>query len=114
VVVQPTSAVGGGTTVEILDSAVCRSPVTDPDKLNNRASIKTVVNLVPLGHVRLGNTLTLSWPAAAGNYALETTTNLVSGTWIDVTNPAPSLGGGQMTISVPVSSGSRYYRLRLK
>ena len=53
----------------------------------------------------------VSWPVAAGGFALEARTNLVSGTW-DPVSPAPLITNGEWRVVVPVSGAEQYFRLR--
>jgi uncharacterized repeat protein (TIGR01451 family)/uncharacterized delta-60 repeat protein len=96
----------------ILDTASCYSGVIDPLKANNSASVKTIVELLPLTVSRVGNSLVISWPANAGNYILESTTDLTPpAVWLPVTDAVPALAGGQMTVVVPIGPGNRFFRL---
>ncbi|MCX6923491.1 MAG: hypothetical protein NT154_09830, partial [Verrucomicrobia bacterium] len=82
VVFQPTVA------DTIINSAVCRSDVVDPFKANNSASVKTIVQSLPLVTLdvsRVGNSLVISWPTNELNYNLYSTTNLVPALWTPVT-----------------------------
>ena len=94
------------------NTATCSSPfVIDPHKADNSAAVKTIVQALTVSRVPGG--LAISWPADAGNYVLESTTDLhppVS--WTVVTSPAPSLVGGQMTVVVPIGPGDLFLRLR--
>jgi uncharacterized repeat protein (TIGR01451 family)/uncharacterized delta-60 repeat protein len=96
------------------NTATCSSPtVTDPRKSDNSASVKTIVQLVPLAVVRVGASLAISWPTNGGTYFLESTTNLSPPTvWTPVTDAVLSLVGGQTTVIVPIGSGNRFFRLR--
>ncbi len=107
ITVQPTTA------GIILDSASCYSPViVDPLKANNSASVKTIVESLPLTVSTLGGSLVISWPANAGNYVLESTTDLrPPAVWTPVTDAVPALAGGQMTVVVPIGPGNRFFRL---
>jgi len=97
----------------VTDSATCSSGVTDPFKANNKASVKTIVQAVPLTVSRVAGGLAISWPANA-NYTLESTTNLHPPVvWTPVTDAVPALAGGQMTVIVPIGPGNRFFRLRL-
>ena len=97
----------------LTDVASCRSGVTDPLKANNAASVKTIIETVPLTVSHSGRTLVISWPANLGNYLLESTTNLKPpSVWTPVTDALPSLANGQMTVVVPIGSGNRFFRLR--
>jgi hypothetical protein len=54
----------------------------------------------------------LTWPADAGNYILEGTTDLLPpAVWTPVTNPPPAVVGGQNTVTIPIGSGSEFFRL---
>jgi uncharacterized delta-60 repeat protein/uncharacterized repeat protein (TIGR01451 family) len=107
---QPTAA---GT---IIDTASCRSGVIDPLKANNSASVKTIVQgtLLPVSLTvsRAGTNVTLAWPTDVGNYNLETTTDLMPpAVWTPITNPPPAVVGGQNTVTIPIGSGSEFFRL---
>jgi len=107
IVAQPTAA---GT---IIDSASCRSGVIDPLKANNSASVKTIVQSLSLTVLRVGANFTMAWPAGGGNYILETTADLMPpAVWTPVTNPPPAVVGGQNTVTIPIGSGSEFFRLR--
>ena len=106
IVVKPT--VGGTLT----NTATCSSAVTDPFKANNNASVKTVVNPFQLGFSHGGSSLTLSWPADAANTYLEATTNLRPPViWGPATNPPPSVVNGQKTVTLPIGSGAKFFRV---
>jgi uncharacterized delta-60 repeat protein/uncharacterized repeat protein (TIGR01451 family) len=106
IVVKPTVA---GT---LTDSATCSSSVTDPHKANNNASVKTIVEAFQLSLSHGGGSLILSWPSDAANAYLEAATNLSPPTvWTPVTNLSPSEVGGQKTITLPIGSGARFFRL---
>ena len=108
IVVTPTAP---GT---LTDSATCSSGVTDPHKANNNASVKTIVEAVPLTVTHVVGGLAISWPVSSGNYVLESTTNLhPPSVWTPVTDAVSSLVGGQMTVIVPIGPGNRFFRLRL-
>jgi hypothetical protein len=55
-----------------------------------------------------GNAL-LSWPLASAGFALQTTTNILSG-WTTLTN-APAISGSNWQIALPASGRSAFYRL---
>ena len=97
----------------ISDTASCRSDVIDLFKANNSATVKTIVQPVPLpltlAHARGG--LAMSWPAYAG-YFLESTTDLKPpAVWVPVTDVRLSLVGGQIMAVVPIGPGNRFFRL---
>jgi hypothetical protein len=54
-----------------------------------------------------GNNINLSWPAAATNYTLQYTTNLVVPNWRTATNGILMSGGFEVTNTVP----AMYFRL---
>ena len=54
--------------------------------------------------------LTLSWPAAASGFTLQSRASLTSGSWTAVT-PAAALVGNQWQVTVPRTSGTQFFRL---
>jgi glucuronoarabinoxylan endo-1,4-beta-xylanase len=60
-----------------------------------------------------GANLTLSWPLECAGYALQVRTNLMLGSWENVTSPAPQIVGGQWQVALPQSGNtpSMFYRL---
>jgi uncharacterized delta-60 repeat protein/uncharacterized repeat protein (TIGR01451 family) len=105
-VVQPKF---GGT---ITNSASIVSSVNDPLKGNNSASVKTVVQWVPLTVATSAGNLTFSWPAQAAGYVLQSTTSLTPPVvWTPVTNPAPQVINGQNTVTITPGSGLLFFRL---
>src|SRR6185503_8335899 len=72
----------------------------------------TVANNVPtpLGIVRSGNMVTVSWAISAGSFVLQSRTNLTQG-WSDVSG-SPIQSGGQNTVTETIGAGMRIYRLR--
>lgn len=58
------------------------------------------------------NSLILSWPTNATGFALQSTPNLTPPvTWLDVTNP-PTLFGGMLTLTNPMSGPALFFQLR--
>jgi hypothetical protein len=105
--VQPT--VSG----EITDTATVNSIVTDSLKANNTASVKTVVEGLRLTVARSGSNFSISWPASAANYVLESANTLNSPiTWSQVTTPPAQLVGDQKVVTVGTTNASRFFRLR--
>jgi hypothetical protein len=58
-----------------------------------------------------GGNLSLSWPQPSGDALLEKTTLLNPAVWTVVTN-ATVLGGGQISVTLPFTPGTMFYRLR--
>ena len=56
-----------------------------------------------------GGNMVLSWPLASAGFALQTTTNILSG-WTTLTN-APSISGTSWQVAMPGSGKSVFYRL---
>jgi O-glycosyl hydrolase len=57
------------------------------------------------------NGIAISWPGSLSNYVLEAATNLLPPvTWSPVTNPAQSVDG-RLTVTVPLTSASQFFRL---
>jgi hypothetical protein len=60
---------------------------------------------------RTATTMTISWPASATGYNLETSTSLAPGsTWTAVPGAAPV--GGNMQVTVQTTDTMRFYRLK--
>jgi hypothetical protein len=85
--------------------------------LDGCASSATSVAVgVPLPLPELGlsqseGLLTIRWPSWASDWALMSTSNLTPpSVWTELTN-AVSTNGGQLTITVPVSSALQFFRL---
>jgi hypothetical protein len=55
-----------------------------------------------------GTNYTMSWPAVAGNLALEGAVN-VTGPWVPIANPAAV--GGQYVYVLPGTNGYHFFRL---
>ena len=64
-------------------------------------------------NVHAANALFISWPTNAFlTYTLQSSTNLLSGNWVNATNvPVTTNGGLQVTIPIPASAPPTYYRL---
>jgi hypothetical protein len=81
-------------------------------------SIQTVSNFtfvsIPPESIQLNNTTSLiSWPSSVQGYLLQENTNLLSGTWINVTNPTIVVNGTNQ-ISTPATGRTMFYRLMLQ
>jgi uncharacterized repeat protein (TIGR01451 family) len=111
-VVQPTIL------SENLTYATCYAApdVIDLFKSNADGSVKTVV-VSPLTLQVLTpspNSVLLAWPAGQGVYNVQVATNLTPPVnWTTVTNPAPSLVGGQYIFTHSIGAGNLFFRLNL-
>jgi len=105
IVVRPLTA---GTFTNI---ATCASPTPDPYKLNNSAAVKSLVEGLSIQFQRIGNSLTLAWPAGAGNLVLESAPDLLSTNWVPVTEGISIINGQQVAI-IPIGPGNMFFRLR--
>ncbi len=56
-------------------------------------------------------TVMVAWPAAVTGFVLEQNSALETTNWIEITN-APVVVGGERQVTLPVSPGSAFYRLR--
>ncbi len=96
---------------QITDSASVGSTILDPLKVNNSASIKTIVQPVLLSISRSGATVTISWPASALGYVLEGSSSLSPQAWSQITVPPPTVIGDQKVVTLGASNSARYFRL---
>ncbi len=75
--------------------------------VTNTATVPPAINVAPVA----GNSFNLSWPASAGGYYLEYTTNLASGVWFsNPVTPATINGTNVVTQSIG-ASGNKFFRL---
>jgi uncharacterized repeat protein (TIGR01451 family) len=110
IVVQPTAAALGTP----LNVGSVSSPVTDPFKPNNRASVKTVVQDMTLTIAPVSGGVQLSWPANL-NCVLQSATNLYPPVvWLPASDVVPVQVGDQMVALVPIGSGNRFFRLTIE
>jgi hypothetical protein len=65
----------------------------------------------PLVLSGVSDTVTLTWPAAASDFVVESSSDLASGIWTRETNAVIDIVGGQTMATVPVKSDQRFYRL---
>jgi hypothetical protein len=72
---------------------------------------QTLAESVPMGIAVSGARTTLSWPAEATSFRLESTSDLGLQGWSQVTTP-PVNSGGRWSVSEPVPAVVRFYRLR--
>lgn len=66
---------------------------------------------VVLGVARSNNDLVFSWLTSAQGFSLETTSSLTNPTWVTV-QATVTVVNGQNTVTLPISAGSAFYRLR--
>ena len=59
-----------------------------------------------LSATRSGNQLTITWPADATGYTLESSISMTGGSW----QPVPGVVGNSVT--VPIGTGNSFYRLK--
>ena len=61
----------------------------------------------------VGNQLTLSWPASPAGFILETSLTIGAGAaWSTNVGAAPMANGDLLTVTLPVSATTQFYRLR--
>jgi len=66
----------------------------------------------PLNISLAGENLMFSWPVASTGFTLQSSTNLASGGWMNVTSPAPQMVSNQWQVVLPpANAGSMFYRL---
>jgi hypothetical protein len=67
---------------------------------------------VPVGIARVDNNVVISWPVAGSeDFILEATPTLAPANWTTVTTDVV-VEGGSRTVTVPITDGTRYFRLR--
>lgn len=73
----------------------------------------TFVSIPPETIQLIGTNSLISWPSLATGYLLQENSNLVSGNWINVTNPTAVVNGTNL-VNTPMSGDSMFYRLILQ
>jgi len=58
-----------------------------------------------------GGNLLISWPVAGGSYALQSNTSVTAGKWTTISTPAAQIVGNQWQVTLPISGGTKFYRL---
>jgi uncharacterized repeat protein (TIGR01451 family) len=105
VTVTPASNQSGSSTIAVVVRDANSGMTTNVFSVGVGNNVPT-----PLGIVRSGNMVTVSWAISAGSFVLQSRTNLIQA-WGDVSgSPIPS--GGQNTITETIAGGARFYRLR--
>jgi len=78
----------------------------------DRILVSPAVGTAPKLSVSLsGKNALLSWPASAAGFVLESSATLSPANWSSVAT-APAVAGGQNSVTVDASSGTRFYRLK--
>jgi uncharacterized delta-60 repeat protein len=78
----------------------------------SRSRIARLLGDPRLTIIRTGGNVTVSWPTNAGNFTLQSATNLLPPVdWIDFTNTAAILGT-EFTVTNTASESSEFYRLK--
>jgi len=94
------------------------SSVSDTQRLaaENYLNQKYFVSAFParptLSVVKQGSSVVLSWPVAAAGFGLSVTTTLGPGAAWSTVGQRVVVVGNQNTVSIPIGSGNRYYRLK--
>jgi hypothetical protein len=71
----------------------------------------TTSNLSPPLSVSMGGpNLTLSWPVAS-DLSLQSTTNLASGIWVNVTTTGQQIVGTNYQVTLPATNAAQFFRL---
>jgi glucuronoarabinoxylan endo-1,4-beta-xylanase len=66
----------------------------------------------PLVGVQMsGTNLMMSWPVTNAGFAVQTTTNLLSGNWSDMTSPMPQIVGTNYQLTLPLTNSTLFFRL---
>jgi uncharacterized repeat protein (TIGR01451 family) len=97
------------------------SSSADPNLADNAASLLTILNGAPppppptdiaLTITLVGNALELSWPSSARGFVVERAPSLTPpAQWSALANP-PVLSNGKSTVTLALSSGTSFFRLR--
>jgi len=94
-----------------LTICVADAQTTNPFPLGGLYPLIIPQQSPPLELSRISDTVTLSWPAAASNFVVESSSDLASGIWTRETNAAIEVVGDQTVAAVPLTSDQRFYRL---
>jgi hypothetical protein len=58
-----------------------------------------------------GTGLTLSWPLVSAGFTLQSRSNLMSGSWVTNSLPAPQIVGTNYQVTVPATNQAQFFRL---
>jgi len=64
----------------------------------------------PLSISSSSGSLAFSWPAVQATFQLQSTTNLLSPSWANVSTP-PVQSGTTLTVTLPIGTGTQFFRL---
>jgi hypothetical protein len=85
--------------------------LSHPDPQDDPTS--PAASAVELTITRSGNNIILSWPAASTGFVVQGATRLVPSDWADLSPQPPIVvQGGLNSVSVPIQSGLRFFRLK--
>jgi hypothetical protein len=81
-------------------------------------SVQTISNFtfvsIPPESIQLSSGSSLiTWPGTIQGYQLQESTNLLSGSWVNVTNPTTVVNGTNQ-VTTPATGGATFYRLMLE
>jgi hypothetical protein len=94
-----------------LSAAIPNGPMLAPQPTGPTFNVFVLLpRLVRLQALAGNGQVTVSWPTNAGNWILQSATNL-SAIWADVTN-TPALTGGMETVTHAISGNQGFFRLR--
>ncbi len=89
---------------ELNTNQIAATDVLGPNQVLSTGSPPLSLKTTPAG-------LTLTWPLASAGFTLQTRTNLVLGSWLIVTSPAPQITGTNFQIALPVTNAMQFFRL---
>jgi Concanavalin A-like lectin/glucanases superfamily len=84
---------------------IAASDILGPNQLLTTSNV--IISATQSG----GNSV-ISWPLAAAGFSLQMSSNLLSGSWITLTNTPVLTGNTNWQITVPASGSQQFYRLR--
>jgi hypothetical protein len=97
--------------VKIYDSALADSDrISQENKLIYKWGIRAVPSLLPASLSLNMKSFTINWPSTASGWVLYYATNLALPAWFPVTN-AVGTNNSQFGVTVPLDSGTRFFRL---
>ncbi|HEY6170317.1 MAG TPA: hypothetical protein VI454_19950, partial [Verrucomicrobiae bacterium] len=109
IVVQPMAA------TTLTDVAGVSATEADLNPADNTASVKTIALAAPILTQQMqGGNVVLSWPVAAGNYAVDSALSMTPPVVWQPVAMTPTVVSGRYVLTIPVNSAapSCFYRLR--